>query len=65
MNMSIVHMLGVTGFYIDTYIVALINEHIKLELEGVALTMRRFAEPPAHDERLTREVGTRYTVSKG
>jgi len=26
----------------------------------VALTMRRFAEPPAHDERLTREVGTRY-----
>jgi len=58
-------MLGVTGFYIDTYIVALINEHIKLELEGVALTMRRFAEPPAHDERLTREVGTRYTVSKG
>ncbi|KAH8408824.1 hypothetical protein KR009_001067 [Drosophila setifemur] len=45
-----------TGFYIDTYIVALINEHIKLEMESVALTMRRFAEPPAIDERLTREI---------
>lgn len=45
-----------TGFYIDTYIVTLVNEHIKLELEGVALTMRRFAEPPTRDERLTREV---------
>lgn len=45
-----------TGFYIDTYIVALINEHIKLELEAVALTMRRFAEPREMDERLTREV---------
>nr|NP_727523.1 gustatory receptor 10a [Drosophila melanogaster]P58950.1 RecName: Full=Gustatory receptor 10a [Drosophila melanogaster]AAN09631.1 gustatory receptor 10a [Drosophila melanogaster]ABK97611.1 gustatory receptor 10a [Drosophila melanogaster] len=45
-----------TGFYIDTYIVALINEHIKLELEAVALTMRRFAEPREMDERLTREI---------
>ncbi|KAH8271149.1 hypothetical protein KR018_007445 [Drosophila ironensis] len=45
-----------TGFYIDTYIVALINEHIKLELEGVALTMRRFAEPQEKDQRLTREI---------
>ncbi|EDX01976.1 gustatory receptor 10a isoform X1 [Drosophila yakuba] len=45
-----------TGFYIDTYIVTLVNEHIKLELEAVALTMRRFAEPREMDERLTREI---------
>ncbi|EDV46052.1 gustatory receptor 10a isoform X1 [Drosophila erecta] len=45
-----------TGFYIDTYIVTLTNEHIKLELEAVALTMRRFAEPRELDERLTREI---------
>ncbi|KAH8256532.1 hypothetical protein KR038_000733 [Drosophila bunnanda] len=45
-----------TGFYIDTYIVTLVNEHIKLELEGVALTMRRFSEPSTWEERLTREI---------
>ncbi|KAH8344932.1 hypothetical protein KR067_010994 [Drosophila pandora] len=45
-----------TGFYIDTYIVALMNEHIKQELEGMALTMRRFSEPPERDVRLTREI---------
>ncbi|XP_017156103.1 gustatory receptor 10a [Drosophila miranda] len=46
-----------TGFYIDTYIVTLLNEHIKQELEGFALTMRTFAEPPATvEQRLTQEI---------
>ncbi|SPP86777.1 gustatory receptor 10a [Drosophila guanche] len=46
-----------TGFYIDTYIVTLLNEHIKQELEGFALTMRTFTEPPATvEQRLTQEI---------
>lgn len=35
------------GFYIDTYIVTLVNEHIKVELRYMSLTMRRFCDYPS------------------
>ncbi|XP_030566981.1 gustatory receptor 10a [Drosophila novamexicana] len=34
------------GFYVDTYIVTLMNEHIKVEQTRLALTVRRFCDYP-------------------
>lgn len=43
----VVSALYALGFYIDTYIVTLVNEQIKVELRHLSLTMRRFCDYPS------------------
>ncbi|EDW78330.1 uncharacterized protein Dwil_GK19244 [Drosophila willistoni] len=52
----VVSSLYALGFYIDTYIVTLLNEHIKMELQSLTLSMRRFSELETLDIRLDREI---------
>ncbi|XP_030380833.1 gustatory receptor 10a [Scaptodrosophila lebanonensis] len=52
----LIYILYALGFYIDTYIVTLVNENIKEEMEHIALTVRRFTEQATLDVRLDQEI---------
>ncbi|XP_064538620.1 gustatory receptor 10a [Drosophila montana] len=55
----VVSGLYALGFYVDTYIVTLVNEHIKVEQARLALTVRQFCDYPTPGtprRRLSREL---------